>query len=154
MKLHIVLQYFQNLLLFKSIHLILVGNGILESQLKTLAKGKPYIHFLPFQNQSIMPLVYRLGSIFCLPSQGPGETWGLALNEALACKRKIIASNKVGGAIDLIKEGINGSIFKSNNKDSLKSAITLAMIKNIKINEITYTPISINQNVNILINYI
>ncbi len=44
--------------------------------------------FLDFQNQQKMPLVYRLCDIFVLPSMGPGETWGLAVNEAMACKRR------------------------------------------------------------------
>ena len=105
------------------IHLLFVGNGILEPQLKLLGNTKSYIHFLPFQNQSQMPVVYRLGNVFCLPSQGPGETWGLALNEALACGRPVIASDKAGGAFDLITEGINGWLFKSNNPASLKSAL-------------------------------
>ena len=85
----------------KSVHLVFVGNGPLENQLKQLAGSDPFIHFLPFQNQSQMPLVYRLGDIFCLPSQGPGETWGLAVNEAMACSRPVIVSDKVGCAIDL-----------------------------------------------------
>jgi glycosyltransferase involved in cell wall biosynthesis len=85
-------------------HLILVGSGILESQLRQKAKDRDDITFLSFQNQSLMPVVYRLGDIFCLPSQGPGETWGLAINEAMASGRPVIASNKCGGAIDLLNK--------------------------------------------------
>ncbi len=99
-----------------SFQLLLVGNGPLEPTLKKLATGSPNIHFLPFQNQSVMPVVYRLGDIFCLPSQGPGETWGLAMNEAMACNRPILVSNKVGGSIDVISEGENGFIFQSNDR--------------------------------------
>lgn len=105
-----------------SYHLILIGNGILEQKLKEQARGKPYIHFLPFQNQSLMPVVYRLGNVFCLPSKGPGETWGLAINEAMACGVPVIASDKCGASIDLItKNGIN-TIF-NNNVESLKTIL-------------------------------
>jgi glycosyltransferase involved in cell wall biosynthesis len=101
------------------IQLIMVGNGILETRLKEMAKDKKYIHFLPFQNQSIMPAIYRISDIFCLPSTGPGETWGLAVNEAMACSRPVIVSDKVGCAIDLVKNKGTGFIFKNNDCNEL-----------------------------------
>lgn len=106
-----------------SIHLFMVGNGELEDELREQAKGCKNIHFLPFQNQSLMPAVYRLGQIFCLPSAGPGETWGLAVNEAMASKRVIIASNKCGCAEDLVTNGENGFVFTSNNEQALIEAL-------------------------------
>ncbi|MBN9482701.1 MAG: hypothetical protein BGO70_07490 [Bacteroidetes bacterium 43-93] len=87
---------------------VIVGNGHLEQQLKSEAANNNRILFLDFQNQNSMPVVYRLGDIFILPSNGPDETWGLALNEAMACERAVIATNKCGGAIDIIKD--NGTI--------------------------------------------
>lgn len=106
-------------------HLILVGNGLLENDLKALASGNPRIHFLNFQNQSIMPVVYRLCDVFVLPSQGPGETWGLAVNEAMACARPVLVSDKCGCAADLVKDGVNGYVFKSNDINDLISKINL-----------------------------
>jgi glycosyltransferase involved in cell wall biosynthesis len=97
------------------VHLLFVGNGSLEKQLKNKAQGNSNIHFLNFQNQSQMPIIYQACDIFCLPSKGPGETWGLAINEAMACSKVILASDKVGAAADLIKPGINGAIFKSGD---------------------------------------
>jgi len=107
----------------KYIQLLLVGNGILESDIKRMSSGTEYIKMLPFQNQLKMPIVYRIADIFCLPSLGPGETWGLAVNEAMACERPVITSDKVGCATDLITNGKNGFIFKAGNIESLKIAI-------------------------------
>ena len=104
-------------------HLLIAGNGILEAALKTTWAGKPHIHFIPFQNQSMMPSLYQTANVFVLPSQGPGETWGLAINEAMAAELAVIASNKCGAAFDLIKDGINGYIFESGNPESLQSAL-------------------------------
>jgi glycosyltransferase involved in cell wall biosynthesis len=70
--------------------------------------------FLPFQNQSRMPLVYRLGDALVLPS-GYGETWGLAVNEAQACGRPSLVSDCVGCARDIIRQGENGMIFRSDD---------------------------------------
>ena len=132
------------------IHLIMVGNGILEEHLKILTLNKSYIHFLPFQNQSNMPVIYRLGNVFCLPSQS--ETWGLSLNEALACGRKLIVSEKVGGAIDLVVNGQNGWIFKSNQVNSLKQIILIAKNSNLKSIDYYLPYPNIDKNVNILLN--
>jgi glycosyltransferase involved in cell wall biosynthesis len=93
--------------------ILIVGNGILEEKLKKQAEGNSRIQFIDFQNQKQMPVVYRLGDIFILPSKGPGETWGLAINEAMASGLPIMVSDKVGCAIDLVQEEKNGLVFNS-----------------------------------------
>jgi glycosyltransferase involved in cell wall biosynthesis len=70
--------------------------------------------FLEFQNQSVMPVVYRLGDALVLPS-GYGETWGLAVNEAQACGRPSLVSDCVGCARDIVREGENGSVFRTDD---------------------------------------
>ncbi len=105
------------------LNILFVGNGPLEAELKEQSKGFPFVKFLPFQNQSEMPVVYKLGDIFCLPSQGPGETWGLAVNEAMSCSRPVVVSNKVGGAIDLVTEGVTGKIYHYDQVYELKDAV-------------------------------
>jgi glycosyltransferase involved in cell wall biosynthesis len=108
-------------------HLVLFGSGELEGPLKARSNGLARVHFLPFQNQSAMPAVYRVGDLFILPSCG--ETWGLALNEAMACGRAIIASSKVGGARDLIRSGSNGWVFESGNVDDLVRVLETALAR-------------------------
>jgi glycosyltransferase involved in cell wall biosynthesis len=74
-----------------------------------------------------MPIVYRLGNVFCLPSQGPGETWGLGVNEAMACGRPVIVSDQVGCAIDLIENGKMGYIFESNGVRDLSRKLAVML---------------------------
>ncbi len=114
-------------------HLVFVGNGVLENELKEQSKNNSQVHFLPFQNQSKMPGIYRLGNILVLPSKGPNETWGLAINEAMACGIPAIASTKVGCYCDLINENKNGFVFESNNEESLIEVLEKAY--NSKINQ-------------------
>jgi glycosyltransferase involved in cell wall biosynthesis len=102
-------------------HLLFGGAGPLEFSLKQKAHSQ--IHFVGFQNQSMMPVFYRMGDVLVLPSRGPGETWGLAINEAMACGRAIIASDKVGASQDLIQPGRNGYIFPSENRTALMAAL-------------------------------
>ena len=104
-----------------------VGSGELDAELRARAASRADVHFLPFQNQSVMPTVYRLADVFVLPSRGLGETWGLALNEAMASGRTIIASSKVGGARDLIQRGENGWMFESNDRMALAAVLQAAM---------------------------
>lgn len=102
--------------------LVLVGNGPLEEDLKEKAKGHDFITFIPFQNQSQMPVVYRLGDVYCLPSKGPGETWGLAVNEAMASGRPVIVSDKMGCASDLVNES-TGWMFPVDQPESLQKIL-------------------------------
>ncbi|MFA6246616.1 MAG: glycosyltransferase family 4 protein [Mucilaginibacter sp.] len=104
------------------IHLIFAGSGPLESILKKMASGNKSVHFIGFQNQKMMPVLYQACDLFCLPSRGPGETWGLAVNEAMASGRAVLASDKVGSADDLVTDK-NGKIFKNGNLEELKDAL-------------------------------
>jgi len=87
-------------------------------------KIKKRIHFMDFHNQTAMPVVYQACDLFCLPSQGPGETWGLAVNEAMAAGKAVLVSDKVGCAVDLVKSTINGAIFKSGDLADLKQNLS------------------------------
>lgn len=105
------------------LHLLFVGNGVLEGALKEKASGNSRVRFMDFQNQTFMPTVYQAADLFCLPSKGPAETWGLVVNEAMACKKAILVSDKVGCAIDLVKPGYNGAIFKAGDIAALTDAL-------------------------------
>ncbi|HUI62655.1 MAG TPA: glycosyltransferase family 4 protein [Steroidobacteraceae bacterium] len=108
-------------------HMIFVGNGPLEEALRACAGTRPDIHFLPFQNQQNMPAVYRLAEVFALTSRG--ETWGLAINEAMASGRAVIVSSKAGGARDLVAPGRNGWLFKSGDRPQLVAALRSALTR-------------------------
>jgi glycosyltransferase involved in cell wall biosynthesis len=104
---------------------VMVGNGKMETELKALSEAHSNIHFLPFQNQQNMPAIYQLADVFVLPSKGPGETWGLAINEAMAAGKPVLVSSKCGGSADLIVNGENGYLFTAGSKAALKDCIKL-----------------------------
>lgn len=103
---------------------LIIGDGILGDELKQKAKDDKRILFLPFQNQTTMPSVYRLGDVLVLPSLGPGETWGLAMNEAMACGIPVFGSTKCGGSIDLIDDSC-GLIFDPNDFNTVVSQLNV-----------------------------
>ena len=97
-----------------SLMLVMVGSGELQAEIDAIAAADPArFRILPFQNQSRMPVVYRLGDVFVLPSAF-GESWGLAVNEALACGRPVIVSDRVGCAPDVVDASC-GRIFPWND---------------------------------------
>ncbi|WP_233166017.1 glycosyltransferase family 4 protein [Pedobacter sp. ASV12] len=113
----LLLTAFKELAL-ENVQLLFVGNGVLESTLK--ASKNSNIHFLDFQNQTMMPVVYQACDLCCLPSQN--ESWGLAINEAMAAGRAVLASSQVSCGIDLISQE-NGAIFKCNDLIDLKQKL-------------------------------
>ena len=100
---------------------LIIGNGHLERELKAAASGDPRIVFLDFQNQKEMPVIYRMADIFILPSVR-NETWGLAINESMACGRPVVASNKVGCVPDLVIDGETGWVFEPGSNGEARIA--------------------------------
>jgi glycosyltransferase involved in cell wall biosynthesis len=107
----------------KDVHLIIAGTGILEKKMKAEFAKFSNIHFVGFYNQYEMPILYASCSVFILPSKGPGETWGLAINEAMAAGKAIIVSDACGAASDLVKHFYNGFVFRSDSEQDMKSTI-------------------------------
>lgn len=107
----------------KPIALIIVGNGPDEQKLKQLAQDDSNIHFMDFVNQSQVPAVYRCADVFVLPSIS--ETWGLGINEAMCSGLAILASDKVGSAIDLVNG--NGYIFRNRDVQDLCDKMILML---------------------------
>jgi glycosyltransferase involved in cell wall biosynthesis len=103
--------------------LVMAGSGELQGEIDAIAATDPArFKILPFQNQSRMPVVYRLGDIFVLPS-GLGESWGLAVNEALACGRPVIVSDRVGCAADVVDASC-GRIFRADDWTEFGKTVT------------------------------
>lgn len=105
-----------------SVRLLLVGSGELEIKMRAESAHLPEfistrIHFLPFQDQQEIKLVYRVANVFVLPSIS--ETWGLSVNESMASGTPVLVSNKCGCSFDLVKDGENGLVFESNNLTDL-----------------------------------
>jgi glycosyltransferase involved in cell wall biosynthesis len=101
-------------------HLLFIGSGIVGGHLKNATKQWSNIHVLPFQNQKDIPAYYQACDLFCLPSNH--ETWGLSINEAMACGKAVLVSDRCGAAIDLVTQH-NGSVFKNQDVNDLTSKL-------------------------------
>ncbi len=112
----------------QDIHVVLVGSGYLEPALREAADrlGVP-VHFAGFKNQSELPYYYAGADLLVLPSDG-GETWGLVVNEAMACGLPAVVSEAVGCAPDLIVPGQTGESYPLGDISALAAALERALL--------------------------
>ena len=109
--------------------LVFVGAGPLEAELKSRAASHGFgqVIFQGFQNQSAMPRTYALADLVVLPSYGPGETWGLCINEAMNLAKPVLVSSHVGCGPDLVIPGKTGWIFPAGDVAALMAALAEAL---------------------------
>jgi glycosyltransferase involved in cell wall biosynthesis len=107
--------------------LLYVGSGRQEAELRAAAAGQPNVFFAPFRNQTLMPTTYAACDVFVLPSFGPTETWGLAVNEAMCMGRPVIVSDHVGCARDLVASDETGLVFPAGSVAALADALRDAL---------------------------
>jgi glycosyltransferase involved in cell wall biosynthesis len=102
--------------------LIMIGSGPLETSLREVATRLD-IHpiWLGFKNQSELPAHYAAADVLVLPSQS--ETWGLVVNEAMACGIPAIVSDACGCAPDLIEEAETGYVFPCGDASKLAARL-------------------------------
>src|SRR5713101_6696312 len=84
------------------------------------------ITFTGFLNQSQIIGAYVAADALVLPSAG--ETWGMVVNEAMACKRPCIVSDRVGCGPDLVLKGKTRAVFPQGNVDAL-AALMIEMAR-------------------------
>lgn len=96
------------------IHVVYVGDGELRDACRSAAArlGVP-VTMAGFQNQNALPGAYAAMDVLVLPSGS--ETWGLVVNEAMACARPALVSTAAGCVPDLIREGVTGFSFAAGD---------------------------------------
>jgi len=98
---------------------LLVGSGPLEKEMREhAALHDTPCSFAGFLNQHQIGAAYALADVLVLPSNAE-ETWGLVVNEGMACGVPAILSDGVGCAPDLITEGKTGFTYPDGNLEEL-----------------------------------
>jgi len=104
--------------------LVMIGGGSLLKSIQAMVPDrlKHRVFWLGFiDDPRIIFSVYRLCGALILPSAR--EPWGLVVNEAAASGLAIVCSDRVGSAPELVRPGINGFQFKTNDLASLTDAL-------------------------------
>jgi len=102
---------------------LMVGDGPLRAQCEAIVCDlKLPIRFTGFLNQSAITAAYAAADTLVLPSDG-GETWGLVVNEAMACGLPCVVSDKVGCGPDLVIKDETGLIYPVGDVDALAAGM-------------------------------
>ncbi len=102
-----------------SIELHVLGDGEERAKLEQLAKPHEHrMHFHGFVEQSRIPEYFSWANLFVLASSE--ETWGLVVNEAMACGVPCVVSDRCGCALDLVGPQ---SVFPCGNVQTLSAMI-------------------------------
>lgn len=106
------------------LELVLVGKGPEQSLLQSEAESlgiENRVVWVPYQKMPTLAEYYAAADVFVLPSSF--EPWGLVVNEALACRIPVLASDACGCVDDLIHPGANGDIFPKNDANALSGLL-------------------------------
>jgi 1,2-diacylglycerol 3-alpha-glucosyltransferase len=107
----------------QDIGLVFVGDGAaraqLELQASTISPG--VIKFAGFVQREQLARYYALAEMLILPTHT--DTWGLVVNEGMACGLPVVLSSVAGCAADLVRENWNGLLIPPKDASSLASAM-------------------------------
>jgi 1,2-diacylglycerol 3-alpha-glucosyltransferase len=105
----------------EEVGLVFAGDGPMRAELESRARDlyPGSVHFAGFVHRDDLPAYYTLADCLVLPTHS--DTWGLVVNEAMACGLPIICSRVAGCAADLMHE--NGWLVSPGNLDELAAAM-------------------------------
>ena len=107
----------------RGIGLVFAGDGEvrpeLEEQARAVSPG--VIRFAGFVHREHLAKYYALADALILPTHT--DTWGLVVNEAMACGLPIVVSRVAGCVADLVDEGWNGFLCAPGDATSLAVAM-------------------------------
>jgi len=111
----------------QSIHTLIVGDGELADELKSMAASLNLknIHFLGHQSQEKLRRLYSVADVSVVPSRR--EPFGLVAIEALACGTPVVATAE-GGLAEIINEDV-GTLVPVDDPLALSSAICNELLR-------------------------
>ncbi|MFZ0805690.1 MAG: glycosyltransferase family 4 protein [Candidatus Sulfotelmatobacter sp.] len=108
----------------RQVGLVFVGDGpsrrAIEDQAASISPG--WIKCAGFAQRESLATYYALAEMLILPTYT--DTWGLVVNEAMACGLPVILSRAAGCASDLVSDHGNGLLIPSGDRAGLASAMT------------------------------
>ena len=107
----------------QQIGVVFAGDGPcrphLEKEASSISKDR--VRFVGFAQREQLAAYYGLAEMLILPTYS--DTWGLVVNEAMACGLPVILSSAAGCGPDLVTENWNGMIVPPKSVPPLASAM-------------------------------
>ncbi len=107
----------------EDLNLRLAGDGPQRAELEAMVPEqlRARVTFLGFVPWERLPETYASADALVIPSRHDG--WALVVNEALAAGLPVIASEAVGAAVDLVREGTTGYRVATEDVGALRDAL-------------------------------
>jgi 1,2-diacylglycerol 3-alpha-glucosyltransferase len=105
------------------VELLFVGDGVEQSALEARAAAihPGVVRFTGFVHREQLAVYYALAEALVFPTHT--DTWGLVVNEAMACGIPIVVSDAAGCVPDLLQDGWNGYIVPKGSLEKLSEAL-------------------------------
>jgi len=96
------------------VSLLVMGKGPDKGKMVSIIHSERIknVFFVDFIQYDDLYKYYSISNLLLFPSHQ--DIWGLVVNEAMACGLPVITTNETGASVDLVQEGKNGYIIKSN----------------------------------------
>lgn len=112
---------------FPHVRLKLAGAGDLEESIaQMLQPARERVEFVGFRHWHELPQLYAAVDVLCVPSRYDG--WGLVVPEGLAAGLPVIATDKMGAALEFVRTGRNGWLISAGNEDAIFAAMREAAL--------------------------
>jgi glycosyltransferase involved in cell wall biosynthesis len=107
---------------FPDVSLKIAGVGPLAGTItRTLASVCDRVEFAGFKHWNELPELYASADVLCVPSRYDG--WGLVVPEGLAAGLPVIATERMGAALEFIRPGSNGWLIPASSEDAIFGAM-------------------------------
>lgn len=108
---------------FPDVSLKIAGAGPLAGTItRTLGSVSDRVEFAGFKHWNELPELYASADVLCVPSRYDG--WGLVVPEGLAAGLPVIATERMGAALEFIRTGTNGWLIPAGDEDRIFTAMS------------------------------
>ena len=105
-----------------ALHLDVAGDGALRDKMETiLSPVSSQVTFHGFVEWDTLPSLHAAADVLCVPSRYDG--WALVVPEGLAAGLPVIATDRMGAALDLIRPSVNGWRVLADSQEALHRAL-------------------------------
>ncbi len=112
---------------FPHVRLRIVGEGEMRQTVaQTLRPVKDRVEFAGFKDWHELPSEYARADVLCVPSRYDG--WGLVVPEGLASGLPVIATDRMGAALEFVETARNGWLISAGDEDAIFGAMREAAL--------------------------
>ena len=104
-----------------NVRLRIVGDGELQHS------RSERVDFVGFRDWQELPGEYAAADVLCVPSRYDG--WGLVVPEGLASGLPVIATDRMGAALEFVETGRNGWLIQAGDEEALLGAMREAAVR-------------------------